>query len=52
MLTVEELKDHLQKMVDEGKGNYQVKSSEFENHEITEDYFTADDENEILWYDA
>ena len=52
MLTVEELKDLLQKMVDEGKGDYQVRSVEFESHEITEEYFNADDDNEILWYDA
>ena len=51
-MTVEELKEFLQRLVNEGKGSYQVKSSEFEHHEITEDYFHVDDENKLLWYEA
>ena len=51
-MTVKELKDHLQKLVEEGKGNYQVRSVEFESHIPTEDYFTVDDETETLWYEA
>ena len=51
-MTVEELKDLLQKLVDEGKGDYTLRSVEFENHIPTEDYFTVDDENKTLWYDG
>lgn len=51
-MTVEELRDLLQKLVDEGKGGYQVRSVEFENHMPTKDYFCVDDENQTLWYDS
>ena len=51
-MTVEELRDLLQKLVDDGKGDYQVRSSEFEYHEITADYFHEDDENKTFWYEA
>lgn len=51
-MTVEELLALLQKAVDEGKGGYIVKSSEYELHEITEDYFHLDDDNKVFWYEA
>lgn len=51
-MTVRELKMLLQKAVDEGKGDYQVKSSEFEYHDITEDFSHIDDDNKLLWYEA
>lgn len=51
-ITVEELKNLLQKLVDGGKGDYKVRSSEFEYHTITLDYFHADDDNKVLWYEA
>ena len=51
-MTVEELKDLLQKAIDDGKGDYNIRSSEFEYHEITEDYFHVDDENKVFWYEA
>lgn len=51
-MTVEELKVLLQKLVDEGKGSYQLRSSEFESHVVTEDYFHVDDENKAFWYEA
>jgi hypothetical protein len=51
-MTVEEVLSLLQKAVDEGKGDYIVKSSEFEFHDIAEDFFHLDDENKVLWYEA
>lgn len=51
-ITVEELITLLQKLVDEGKGDYKVRSSEYEYHTITPDYFHADDDNKVLWYEA
>lgn len=51
-MTVEELLSLLQKAVDEGKGDYIVKSSEYEYHDITEGYFHLDDENKVFWYEA
>lgn len=51
-MTVEELLLLLQKAVDEGKGDYIVKSSEFEYHNVTEDFFHLDDENKFFWYEA
>ena len=52
MLTVTELSALLQKAISEGKGDYQVRSSEFEYHDITEDHFHLDDENKTFWYEA
>lgn len=51
-MTVKDLHDLLQKMIEEGKGDYVVKSSEYECHDITEDYFHDDDENKVFWYEA
>lgn len=36
----------------EGKGEYIVKSSEYEYHDIDEDYFHLDDEKKVFWYEA
>lgn len=35
-MAVEGLKDLLQNAIDDGKGDYIIRSSEFEYHEITE----------------
>lgn len=52
-MTIEELKNFLQKLVNEGKGDYQIRSCEFENHIPTIKYFEGiDDENKELWYSA
>lgn len=51
-MTVEELNEFLQRLVEEGKGSYQLRSAEFENHIPTKDYFSIDDENKLLWYEA
>lgn len=51
-MTVEELKNLLQTLIEEGKGSYQVRSSEFEFHTPDENYFHVDDENKCLWYEA
>ena len=52
ILTIEDLKNLLQKFIDEGKGHYQVRSAEFEYHIPTKDFFAIDDENKLLWYSA
>ena len=48
-MTVEELKDLLQKMVDDGKGNYQVRLAENEYHKTDEEDFGVDDKHETFW---
>ena len=48
-MTVEELKNLLQKMVDDGKGDYQVRLAENEYHKTDEEDFGIDDKCETFW---
>ena len=50
-LTVSELAEFLQKLVTAGKGDYRIRSAEFECHTVTiNDFDGIDDENMELWY--
>lgn len=51
-MTVKELSDLLQKLIADGKGNYQIRSAEFENHIPTKENFFVDDKNQTFWYEA
>lgn len=51
MLTVAELADFLQKLVAAGKGDYRLRSAEYEYHMITiNDFDGVDDDHKELWY--
>lgn len=48
-MTVKDLNKLLQKMIEDGKGDYQVKLAENEYHETDENDFGIDDKHESFW---